>query len=105
MNILSKPDNALTRQYAALLETDKVHLTFEEDALQAIAEAACLANEEGEDIGARRLHAVFEELLEDISFNAGGDEMPDVYLNITADYVREHLNDIMLTTDTHRYIL
>ena len=54
---------------------------------------------------ARRLHAVFEELLEDISFNAGGDEMPDVYLNITADYVREHLNDIMLTTDTHRYIL
>ena len=95
----------LTRQYAALLETDKVHLTFEEDALQAIAEAACLANEAGEDIGARRLHAVFEELLEDISFNAGGDEMPDVYLNITADYVREHLNDIMLTTDTHRYIL
>ncbi len=105
VNILSKPDNALTRQYAALLETDKVHLTFEEDALQAIAEAACLANETGEDIGARRLHAVFEELLEDISFNAGGDEMPDVYLNITADYVREHLNDIMLTTDTHRYIL
>ena len=47
-------------QYAALLETDKVHLTFEEDALQAIAEAACLANEAGEDIGARRLHAVFE---------------------------------------------
>ena len=46
-----------------------------------------------------------EKMLEDISFNAGGDEMPDVYLNITADYVREHLNDIMLTTDTHRYIL
>lgn len=90
---------------STLLETDKVHLTFEEDALQAIAEAACLANEAGEDIGARRLHAVFEELLEDISFNAGGDEMPDVYLNITADYVREHLDDIMLTTDTHRYIL
>lgn len=105
VNILSKPDNALTRQYAALLETDKVHLTFEDDALQAIAEAACLANEAGEDIGARRLHAVFEELLEDISFNAGGDEMTDVYLNITADYVREHLNDIMQTTDTHRYIL
>ena len=76
-----------------------------DDALQAIAEAACLANEAGEDIGARRLHAVFEELLEDISFNAGGDEMPDVYLNITADYVREHLDDIMQTTDTHRYIL
>ena len=59
VNILSKPDNALTRQYAALLETDKVHLTFEEDALQAIAEAACLANEAGEEIGARRLHAEF----------------------------------------------
>ena len=105
VNILSKPDNALTRQYAALLETDKVHLTFEDEALQAIAEAAWLANEAGEDIGARRLHAVFEELLEDISFNAGGDEMPDVYLNITADYVREHLGDIMQTNDMHRYIL
>ena len=105
VNILTKPDNALTRQYTALLETDKVHLTFEEEALKAIAEAAFVANEDGEDIGARRLHAVFEELLEDISFNAGGDEMPDVYLNITTDYVHEHLQAFQQPMDTRKYIL
>ena len=105
VNILTKPDNALTRQYTALLETDKVHLTFEEDALKAIAEAAFVANEDGEDIGARRLHAVFEELLEDISFNAGGDEMPDVYLNITTDYVHEHLHAFQQPMDARKYIL
>jgi len=105
VNILVKPDNALTRQYTALLETDKVHLTFEEEALQAIAEAAFAANETGEDIGARRLHAVFEELLEDVSFNAGGDEMPDVYLNITQEYVHEHLRSFHQPLDTRKYIL
>ena len=105
VNILSKPDNALTLQYTALLETDRVHLSFEEDALREIAETAFLANEEGEDIGARRLHAVFEELLEDISFNAGGDEMPDVYLNINAEYVKEHLKKLMNLPDPHKYIL
>jgi len=105
VNILTKPDNALTRQYTALLETDRVHLSFDEDALKEIAEAACMANEEGEDIGARRLHAVFEELLEDISFNAGSDEMPDVYLNINADYVKEHLKKLMNAPDPHKYIL
>ena len=63
VSILTKTDNAVTRQYAALLEVDKVHLTFEEDALNEIARIAMLANETGEDIGARRLHAVFEELL------------------------------------------
>ncbi len=105
VNILCKPDNALTLQYTALLETDRVHLSFEEDALREIAETAFLANEEGEDIGARRLHAVFEELLEDISFNAGGDEMPDVYLNINAEYVKEHLKKLMNLPDPHKYIL
>ncbi|MBQ1945411.1 MAG: ATP-dependent protease ATPase subunit HslU [Clostridia bacterium] len=105
VNILSKPDNALTLQYKALLETDRVHLTFEEEALKEIAETAFLANEEGEDIGARRLHAVFEELLEDISFNAGGDEMPDVYLNINAEYVKEHLKKMMNLPDPRKYIL
>ena len=102
--ILTKTDNAVTRQYAALLEVDKVHLTFDEDALNEIARIAMLANETGEDIGARRLHAVFEELLEDVSFNAGGDNMPDVYLNITADYVREHLKTAK-EMDMRRYIL
>jgi len=104
VSILTKTDNAITRQYAALLEVDKVHLTFEEDALNEIARIAMLTNETREDIGARRLHAVFEELLEDVSFNAGGDMMPDVYLTITADYVREHLKAAK-ERDMKRYIL
>ena len=102
--ILTQTDNAITRQYAALLEVDKVHLTFDDDALSEIARIAMLSNEAGEDIGARRLHAVFEELLEDVSFNAGGDSMPDVYLTITADYVKEHLKAAK-ELDMRRYIL
>ena len=102
--ILTQPDNALTRQYAALLEVDKVHLTFEPEALTEIARVAMLANETGEDIGARRLHSVFEELLEDVSFNAGGENMPDVYLSISADYVREHVQAAK-EMDVHRFIL
>ncbi|MBE5786654.1 MAG: ATP-dependent protease ATPase subunit HslU [Clostridiales bacterium] len=104
VSILTKTDNAITRQYAALLEVDKVHLTFNEDALREIAHIAMLSNETGEDIGARRLHAVFEELLEDVSFNAGGDMMPDVYLTITADYVKEHLKAAK-EMDMKRYII
>ena len=91
VRILSQPENALTLQYAALLEADKVKLSFEDEALVQIAQAACNLNEAGENIGARRLHAVFEELLEDVSFNAGGDEMPDVALSITAQYVLDHV--------------
>ena len=104
VSILTKTDNAVTLQYKALLEVDKVHLNFEEDALNEIARVAMLTNETGEDIGARRLHAVFEELLEDVSFNAGGDNMPDVNLNITAEYVREHLKAAK-QMDLRRYIL
>ena len=102
--ILSKTDNALTRQYEALLSVDHVKLRFEESALDALADAAVLANETGEDIGARRLHTLFEQMLEDISFNAGGD-MPDVTVVVNGDYVREHLNSDARKTDMKRYIL
>lgn len=103
--ILTQPDNALTLQYHALLEVDRVLLNFEASAISAIAEAAYNANETGEDIGARRLHAVFEKLLEDISFNAGDENMPPVELNINGDYVCQHLNCENATTDMRRYIL
>ena len=103
--ILTQPDNALTRQYKALLAVDKVMLTFEDSAIEAIAEAAWNANETGEDIGARRLHAVFEELLEDISFNAGDENMPPFELKINGDYVREHLSGENAPADMRRYIL
>ena len=102
--ILGKTDNALTRQYEALLAVDHVHLHFEESALDALAEAAEQANETGEDIGARRLHTLFEQMLEDISFNAGGD-MPDVDVVINGEYVREHLGGDAKKADMKRYIL
>jgi len=103
--ILTQPENALTRQYEALLAVDKVFLSFEDSAIDAIANAAYIMNENKEDIGARRLFAVFEKLLEDISFNAGGDEMPNVYLNINGDYVVEHLGKDEVKMDMKRYIL
>ncbi|MBE5813749.1 MAG: ATP-dependent protease ATPase subunit HslU [Clostridiales bacterium] len=103
--ILTQPENALTRQYEALLGVDRVFISFEDSAIDAIANAAYVLNETKEDIGARRLHAVFEKLLEDISFNAGGDEMPNVYLNINGDYVIDHLGPDEVTMDMKRYIL
>lgn len=103
--ILTQPENALTRQYEALLAVDKVFLSFEDSAIDAIANAAYMINETKEDIGARRLHAVFEKLLEDISFNAGGEEMPNVYLNINGDYVMEHLGKDDVPMDFKRFIL
>ena len=102
--ILTQPENALTRQYAALLAVDHVSLTFEDSALDALAEAACLANENAEDIGARRLVTIFERLLDDISFNADG-SMPDFALNINGEYVLKHLGADATRRDLRQYIL
>ena len=102
--ILVQPENALTVQYQALLAVDRVMLTFEDSAIEALAEAAYQGNLSGEDIGARRLHAIFEQLLEDISFNAGDEDMPEINLTINGDYVRAHLSTQSLQ-DTARYIL
>lgn len=103
--ILTQPDNALTLQYKALLAVDKVMLTFEDSAIEAIANAAFTANETAEDIGARRLHAVFEQVLEDISFNAGDENMPPFELTINGEYVQQHLSGENKPTDLHKYIL
>ena len=104
--ILTQPDNALTRQYQALLAVDRVLLTFDASAIDAIAEAAWNANENSEDIGARRLHAVFENVLEDISFNAGGDDsMPPFELTVNGDYVRSHLSAANRQADLKKYII
>lgn len=103
--ILTEPENALTRQYKALLEVDRVMLNFDDTAITAIAQAACNANENQEDIGARRLHAVFEQLLEDVSFNAGDENMPPFTLNIDSKYVEEHLSGENKAMDLKKYIL
>ena len=103
--ILTEPENALTRQYRALLEVDRVLLDFDPSAITAIAQAACNANDNQEDIGARRLHAIFEELLEDISFNAGDENMPPFSLKIDAQYVEDHLKEENKAADLKKYIL
>jgi len=102
--ILTQPENAVTKQYTALLSADKVRLTFTPDALTAIAKYACFANENTENIGARRLHTVMENLLDDISFNANG-QHPEIDLTIDAAYVDEHVGDEFHEDDVHKYIL
>ena len=103
--IMTVPENALTKQYQAMLAVDKVMLSFDESAVNAIAEAACNANENAEDIGARRLHAIFEQLLEDILFNAGDENMPPFELKIDEKYVNEHLKGENKPVDIRKFIL
>ena len=105
MQIMTVPENALTKQYQALLAVDKVMLKFEDSAISAIAEAACNANENAEDIGARRLHAIFEQLLEDVLFNAGDENMPPFELKVDDKYVNERLKGENKPMDIHKFIL
>ena len=102
--ILTQPENAVTKQYTALLSADKVKLSFTQDALREIAKYAYVANENTENIGARRLHTVMENLLDDISFNANG-QHPEIELVIDAAYVDEHIGDEFHEDDVHKYIL
>ncbi len=101
--ILTEPENALIKQYQALLETEGVHLTFAPEAVREIAALATKVNERTENIGARRLHTIMEKLLEEISFTAP--DLGDRSLTITADYVRERLADLIEDEDLSRYIL
>ena len=103
--ILTQPDNALIRQYQALLKVDRVELVFDETAVAAIAEYAWLANENAENIGARRLHTVLEQILSDIAFNAGGGDAPEIQVVMNAEYVKTQLSTEAKETDLHRYIL
>ncbi|MCI6123884.1 MAG: ATP-dependent protease ATPase subunit HslU [Christensenellaceae bacterium] len=102
--ILHQPEHAITKQYEALLATDDVQLEFTDDALDAIARYAYNANETSENIGARRLHTIVENLLEDISFNAGGDH-PMVKVVVDAGYVKEHMPPELNGEDLGKFIL
>ncbi|MCS7203482.1 MAG: ATP-dependent protease ATPase subunit HslU [Thermodesulfovibrio sp.] len=103
IRILTEPDNALIKQYKALLSTEGVELEFTQDAIEEIAEIAEEVNERTENIGARRLHTVMEKLLEDISFNAP--ELRGQKIVIDATTVREKLSEILKSEDLSRYIL
>ncbi|MYA95414.1 MAG: ATP-dependent protease ATPase subunit HslU [Nitrospinae bacterium] len=103
IRILQEPENALVRQYPALLATEGVGITFGEDAVKEVADFAFRINEQTENIGARRLHTIMERLLEEISFRAP--EMSGENVEIDAAYVRERLSDIVEDLDLSRYIL
>ena len=102
--ILEKPDNALIRQYKALLAVDGVTLEFEDSALDAIADHAFECNASGENIGARRLHTVLEKMLGDIAFNAGGGDAPEITVKVDEAYVKAQIGESE-TRDMHRYIV
>jgi ATP-dependent HslUV protease ATP-binding subunit HslU len=103
VRILTEPENALIKQYTALMETESVKIDFKEDAIAEIAEVAALINERTENIGARRLYTIMERLLDEISFDAP--EMAMKNMDIDAKYVREKLKDFVEDEDLSRYIL
>ncbi len=103
VRILTEPKTALTKQYEALMKTEGLDLVFEETAVDAIAGYAFEANQRSENIGARRLHAIMEALLEEISFSAP--ERPDAKVAIDGDYVRRTLDPILGDEELARYIL
>ncbi len=102
--ILTQPKNAITKQQAELLKVDNIELEFEEEALKEIAHIAELENENNENIGARRLHTIIEALLEDISFEAGGNH-PMSKVVITKEFVLRELEQTVKKYDISRYIM
>ncbi len=101
--ILTEPQNALIKQYQALLATEDIDLGFEGEAIREMARIAVQVNQKTEDIGARRLHTVVERVLDEVSFDASDRE--DLAFTVTAEYVRRQLEDISENQDLSRYIL
>ncbi len=103
LRILKEPENALPKQYCALLSTEDVDLVFTDDAIAEIAHLAATVNEQTENIGARRLHTIMEKVLDEISFDA-----PDLQTKkvvIDKEYVDRMLTDIVKDQDLSRFIL
>ena len=101
--ILTEPENALIKQYIALMETEGVELRFEEDAIREIANIASQVNQRTENIGARRLHTVMTALLEDYLYSIPDSKIKEIL--VTRGLVRERLSDIVANEDLSRYIL
>ena len=102
--ILTEPDASLTEQYQALMGTEGFALSFSDDGIKRIAEVAWQVNERTENIGARRLHTVMERLLETVSFEAA-DTSDNKETLINANYVDDHLGELVQDEDLSRYIL
>ena len=103
VRILTEPQNALIKQYRALMETEGIRLSFTDEAVFEIARFAALVNENTENIGARRLHTIMEKLLDELSFE--GPDLTEKDVNVDAAYVGKMLNEIVKDQDLSRYIL
>jgi len=103
VSILTIPENALIKQHKALLETEGVEVTITDDAVKEIARIAFLANEQTENIGARRLHTVMEKLLEDFAYNIPDSGEKEVFID--EKFVEEKFSDVIKADDLDRYIL
>ena len=103
VRILTEPNNAMLKQYTALLATEAVDITFTQEAIRKMAAIATEVNQETDNIGARRLHTIMEKLLEDLLFEAS--EIPGTEITITEHYVDEKLEKIVENKDLRRYIL
>ena len=103
VRILTEPQNALSKQYIALLETEEVEIEFTPDAIEEIADMASTVNERTENIGARRLYTIMEKLLDEVSFEAP--QMKGSRVVINSAYVRERLTEVIKDQDLSRYIL
>jgi ATP-dependent HslUV protease ATP-binding subunit HslU len=103
IRILKEPKSALVKQYAALLETEGIKLSFTDDALEEISKFAAAVNEQTENIGARRLHTIMEKLLDEVSFE--GPDLKKKTVRVDAAYVQKQLADIVKNQDLSRYIL
>ena len=101
--IITEPENALIKQYKALLATENIELDFDNNAIEEITDIAQKVNEMTENIGARRLYTVMEKLLDDISFSAP--DMKENSITITKEYVRDKLGEFLQKDDLSRYIL
>ncbi len=104
VSILTVPENSVTKQYKQLLAVDNIDLEFTDDAIEAMSRYAVMENEQGEDIGARRLHTIMESLLEDLSFTADGSH-PMTTVKIDSKYVDEHLSVQAKQYDLKKYII
>ena len=103
VRILTEPKNALIVQYTALMKTEGIELEFTKDAIDTIAEIACQINEDSENIGARRLHTVMEQFLEEVSFT--GPDLKEQKISVTPEYIQSRLSDLLKNQDLSRYIL
>ncbi|MCA0940312.1 ATP-dependent protease ATPase subunit HslU [Yangia mangrovi] len=103
VRILTETDNALTRQYTALMATEEVTVSFTEEGIHALAKIAAEVNESVENIGARRLYTVMERVFEELSFTAP--DQPGTSITVDEGFVEKHLGELTRSTDLSRYVL